>query len=358
MIAATRGAIDAPRSRSSGARRIRRTRTSSSVCASSRSTAHVDLGLEVREAVDERPSEARHARLADREHRPGLRPVAVDERAGGVRRRSPCRVASARRERVQLRRAAPRRRSAAPPSRSGGAAPHRARATASTASRAITRYVVYLPPLTRTRPSRLDADPVLARHLDRRRRVRRRDQRPQPGVRADDVVARQLDVHRPVHRPEELVDVLGARGRAGRRGAVVRLVGRADEPVAAATGRGTRPGPGSAASSRRAPGSARGGRRGGCRGDGRTLNAALAERPVRAARPRRPSRRARRSRAPRTSRPVTRSSSTRARDPVAVAERRRRTDPGHGDAASAPHGERRPQRPRARSRASSSIASW
>src|SRR4029079_11118715 len=41
MIAATPAAIDAPRSRSSGARRILRTSTSSSVCASSRSTAHV-----------------------------------------------------------------------------------------------------------------------------------------------------------------------------------------------------------------------------------------------------------------------------------------------------------------------------
>ena len=345
MIAATPGAIDAPRSRSSGARRILRTRTSSSVCASSRSAAHVT-------------SASRYGKPSTRgrnEAAPALAPPTASTARASVPWRSTSeRAASieiprvrgdAGRERVQLRAAAPRRSSAAPRSRSGAASPHRSRARASTASRAMTRYVVYLPPLTRTRPSRLDAHPVLAGHLHGRRRVRRRDQRSQPGVGADHVVARQPHVHRPVHRPEELVDVVAAGRRTVER-PVVRLVRGADQPVARPGHEERDP----ARDPQRHPAA----RRDPLAGDDEVAaarrqdaEAALAERTVRAARPRRRSRRGRRSRAPRSPRP--------SRGPRAAPRRsgrRRGADPSRGPGS---RRARHPGRRRAPSAATASV---
>ena len=91
---------------------------------------------------------------------------------------------------------------------------------------------------------RLDRHAVLARRLDRRA-VGRRDERPQPGVRADDIVPRQVDVHRRVDRVEQLVDLPAGRRRVARPGprTARRSCRSASGP---ATGRGRRscPGPG------------------------------------------------------------------------------------------------------------------
>ena len=78
-------------------------------------------------------------------------------------------------------------------------------------------------------PGRADGHPVLARGLDGRA-VRRGDERPKPGVRADDIGPREVHVHRGIDRIEEFVHLPARGGRTGRR-SLERGVGRADEPV-------------------------------------------------------------------------------------------------------------------------------
>ena len=92
---------------------------------------------------------------------------------------------------------------------------------------------------------RLDRDAVLARRLDGRP-ARRRDERPQPGVRADHVGPRQVHVHRRVDRVEQAVHLpAGCRRSLG--WAVERARPWCRSASSRATGRGRRscPGPGS-----------------------------------------------------------------------------------------------------------------
>ena len=77
---------------------------------------------------------------------------------------------------------------------------------ASIASLAITRYVVYLPPATTTRPGTGCADDVLAGQLRRLLRLAG-EQRPQPGVHALDVLAGQRRGEHRVDVLEQVVDV-------------------------------------------------------------------------------------------------------------------------------------------------------
>ena len=110
----------------------------------------------------------------------------------------------------------------------------------------------------------LDDDPMLARGRDRRA-ARRRDQRPQPGVRPDDVGPGQVDVEHVVDRREELVDLVGAGRRSVDRAA--RTARRSCRSASsAATARGTRPCPGPGSSGRPRSGSASRARPGGRRG--------------------------------------------------------------------------------------------
>ena len=103
--------------------------------------------------------------------------------------------------------------------------------------------------------------------------------RPQPRVRADEVVPRQVDVQRPVHRAEELVDLLGARGEPVERPAVRRRPScRSTQCRGHGTRNATRPGIRSVIPPRagiRSRGMTRCAPRAGT-----TLNAAAAERPV------------------------------------------------------------------------------
>ena len=85
----------------------------------------------------------------------------------------------------------------------------------STASRAIRRYVVYLPPDTRTSPD--GSRSTLCSRLTRTESPPRMpDERAQPGIRADSVVTGQPDIEDVVHHPEDLVDVGVARRHAVR----------------------------------------------------------------------------------------------------------------------------------------------
>jgi len=107
------------------------------------------------------------------------------------------------------------------------------RTAASTASRAITRYVVYFPTATghQRHPRHRRDDRVLMRELARGIGLARQ-QRPQPGVHTDDVVCRQRPDEDAVDLLEQVADVAAAR-RGVRQVQIPRRVRRADQPVRA-----------------------------------------------------------------------------------------------------------------------------
>ena len=344
-IAATRGATTAPRSASSGLSRSRRDSTSSTDRASSWRAAQATSasrngrpGTSGRSRSSSRAEGDDGRRLGAMPRRRARAASGCDRRERRDRRRAPRRSARARRRRRRRRGGARRSRSAAP--------------RAASRPRAASIDVAGHDPVGRVLAAadaddavRLDRDAVLARCLDGRA-ARRRDQRPQAGVRADHVVPPQVDVEGRVDRREQLVD-LPAVGRGSARAALVRRVGRADQPVVGPRDEehdlARDPDRQAGAGSGSAPAGRRGGRRGSA---GSASTAARTGGPGR--RPRRRSRR----------RPArARISSSRAGQPVArlrapracpEPDRRQagRSDPRHG------HGprirrERRPQRPRA-----------
>ena len=226
---ATRGAIAAPRSGSSWASRIRRDRTSSSDSASSWRAAQATSASRNGRPGDERPEQVELR--AERDDGRCLGPVPGDE-PGGRLRIAPRRRAGIVASSVAIRSSAAR--SAAPTSRRSAVWLGRVRRRVPP-EHGID-HVAGHDPVRRVLAAadphdavRLDRHPMLARGLDRRS-ARRRDERPQAGVRADDVVAAQVDVDRRVDRGQQLVD-LPAVGRRAVGRAVERRVGRADEPV-------------------------------------------------------------------------------------------------------------------------------
>ena len=223
-----------------------------------------DLGLEERPTRDERPEQVQLR--AERDDAGASVPCRATSRAAvsGPTSRDGRDRRRARRRSAPGRPGRRRRPAAARPCRSVAPCRFAGPRTASMTSRAMTRYVVYLPPPIRTTPfastvTRCSRDALTVDPSDGAMSGRSPAYVPTTSARG------QVDVHRRVDRVEQPVDLPAGGGRAVRAGP--RTARRSCRSASGrATARGRRPCPGRGWSGRSCSGSAPAARRGGRRG--------------------------------------------------------------------------------------------